>query len=107
MGAAQLQRFLAGVYQPAIAEITRRQPAELIGQIGDHRRAEHAECLGGRIFAQQLAVIAHPAHDLLTVMESRHLVHVDDDSLDLLAAHHRADAASRGDSHGPAFRIGK
>ena len=105
--AAELEGLLLLVDQLAGGEVARRQPADGVGEVAHHGGAEVAQRVDRRVRVQHLVVVADRAHQLLAVVEGRHPVAVDDDRLDLLAAHHRADAAARGDADGAALGIGE
>ena len=89
------------------AEVAHWQTTDVVGQVRHHRRTQAFEVVDGRLLAEFGPVFPNRAHHFLTVMEGRHLVCIDDDGLDSLAAHDGAHTTARRQPGGPAIRIGK
>ena len=82
MRAAERHGALVRADQFAGREVAGRQAAHLVGEVADHGRAVVPEVLDRRVRVELLAVLANGAHQLLAVMEGRHLERIDDDRLD-------------------------
>ena len=94
--------------QLAGREVAHRQPADVVLVVGHAHRADLVvEVHDDRVLAQHLRVLLDAGGDLLAVVKVGHLVQVDDDGLDLLAAHDRADATTRGQPRGAQVLVAK
>ena len=94
---AETERGVVGVDGAPAAEVPDRESADVVGVVRDHRRAGLLEGLDRGLGVEELPVLLDRAHDLLPVVQRGHPVEIDDDRLDLLDAHDRADAAARGE----------